>query len=246
MEQAEIDKFLFQLSKTKQDWQLEQAKDAIRLFQYFKQSSVQQDVAPKPTMKALWKQSMEAMTTSMRLKHLSYRTEQTYTDWMRKFYAFVEGRKPESLNSQHVTDFLTYLAVERKVAKSTQDQAFNALLYFYRHVLNKDIGDLWRVIRSKRKQRLPVVLSRAEVINLFDALDGSKRLMAQLIYAGGLRLNECLRLRVKDLDFDRGCIIIHAAKGDKDRHTLFPESLYAQVHRHLNDVRKIYETDLKS
>ena len=113
---------------------------------------------------------MEQMITSMRLKHLSYRTEQTYVGWMRKFYTFIQGQAPEQLNSRHGTDYSTYLAVERKVAKSTQNQAFNAILFFFRHVLDKDMGDLWRAVRSKKKERLPVVLSQTEIMRLFDDL----------------------------------------------------------------------------
>lgn len=126
-----------------------------------------------------------------RLKHLSYRTEQTYLGWMRQFYRYVHGASPNELESKHVIDFLTYLATERNVAKATQNLAFNAILFFYRHVLKQDISDLWKAIRSKPKQRIPVVLSRAEVMRLFDQLNGVHRLILETIYGGGLRSYPC-------------------------------------------------------
>jgi integron integrase len=129
------------------------------------------------------------------------------------------------------------------VAKSTQSQAFNAILFFFRHVFKKEIADLGNAIRSKRKQRLPVVLSVSEVLRLFENLNGTSRLMMQVIYGGGLRSTECMRLRIKDLDFDRGCLIIRAAKGDKDRETLLPEALIKPLKAHLIKSRKIYEND---
>lgn len=139
--------------------------------------------------------------------------------------------------------FLTHLAVERKVAKSTQNVAFNAILFFFRRVLDKDIGALWQAVRAKRKQRLPVVLTPEEVQQVFDQMRDIHLLMIRLIYAGGLRLNEAVRLRVKDLDFQRGCLILRAAKGDKDRETLFPESLQKNLREHLETIRPLYDGD---
>ena len=183
------------------------------------------------------------MIVSIRLKHLSHRTEATYINWMRQFYRYMKGSKPSDLKSKHVTDFLTYLAIERKVAKSTQNQAFNAILFFFRHVLKQEIADLWKAVRAKRKQRLPVVLSTGEVLRLLDGMNGTPRLMMQVIYGGGLRSTECVRLRIKDLDFDHGSMIIRAAKGDKDRETLLPEVLVDPLKTHLTKVKTIYQND---
>jgi integrase len=142
---------------------------------------------------------------------------------MRAFYSFLNGTSPWQLDSGSVINFRSYIAVERKVAKSTQNQAFNAILFFFRRVLNQDIGHLWLSVRARPKQRLPVVLTPEEVQLIFNNMRGLHLLMIRLIYAGGLRLNEAVRLRVKDLDFNRGCVTLRAAKGDKDHETLFPD-----------------------
>jgi integron integrase len=242
----EMKRFLVAISDTHENWQVDQSKDAIRLYRYYLDRPKAAPSPQAPEIDKLWADAVDQMIVSMRLKHLSHRTEHTYITWMRQFYRHVKGAKPSDLNSKHVTDFLTYLAIERKVAKSTQSQAFNAILFFFRHVLKKDITDLWNSIRSKRKQRLPVVLSVSEVSRLFENLAGPSRLMLQVIYGGGLRSTECVRLRIKDLDFDRGCMTIRAAKGDKDRETLLPESLIGPLKDHLADVKKIYERDQSS
>ncbi len=242
----EIERFLRNMAKTHEEWQVQQATDAIRLYQYFTSQSQQKSAKISAKTDAAWQKAMDQMVTSMRLKHLSYRTEQTYLGWMRKFYRFCNGIPPEKLTSKHAINFLTYLAVERKVGKSTQNQAFNALLFFFRHVCDQDLGDLRQVIRARKKQRLPTVLSKNEVVLLFDNLQGQKRLMCQLIYGSGMRLNECIRLRIKDLDFERGCVMVRAAKGDKDRETLLPQSLHTDLQAHVNSIKKLYDADQRS
>jgi site-specific recombinase XerD len=172
----EIKRFLVALSDTHEDWQVQQATDAIRLFRYYLDRTLAAPFAQTSDIDKLWADAVDQMIVSIRLKHLSHRTEATYINWMRQFYRYVKGTKPIDLNSKHVTDFLTYLAIERKVAKSTQSQAFNAILFFFRHVLKQDIKDLWNAIRSKRKQRLPVVLSVSEVLRLFQNINGTSRL----------------------------------------------------------------------
>ena len=242
----QVKRFLVVLSDTHEDWQVEQAKDAVRLYRYYQDNASSAPSARTSSTDKLWAEAVDQMIVSMRLKRLAYRTEQTYLKWMRQFYRYVKGTRPLDLNSKHVTDFLTYLAMDRKVARSTQNQAFNAILFFFRHVLKMDIQDLWNAIRSKPKQRLPVVLSQGEVLRLFKCIDGLSQLMLQVIYGGGLRSTECVRLRVKDLDFERGCMTIRAAKGNKDRETLLPESLVSPLKVHLAEVKKIYECDLSS
>jgi integron integrase len=142
-------------------------------------------------------------------------------------------------------DFLTYLAVEANVAASTQNQAFNALLFMYRHVLDKPIDDLSGAVRAKAKHRLPVVLTTKEIRRLLDEMTGTALLMAQIIYGGGLRLKECLRLRVKDLDFERKTIVVKSGKGDKDRETVLPDSIRDALQYHLKSIKPLFDQDRK-
>ena len=174
------------------------------------------------------------------------KTEKTYITWLRQFYRFLKGASPYSLDDTHIKNFLTYLAVERKIAASTQNQAFNALLFFYRHVLEKDVGDLGDVVRSHKRRWLPVVLTREEVLRVFDHLPGTNRLMAQIIYGGGLRLRECVNLRIKDVDFGRNTLVIRFGKGNNDRETLLPEFIKEDLKRHLEKIRPLYELDRKN
>jgi integron integrase len=182
----------------------------------------------------------------LRLRQLSYRTEQTYMKWLRGFYLNVRPTLPSQLEDSHITNFLTYLAVERHVAKTTQNQAFNAILFFYRFVLQKEVGSIRNAFRSRRGSRLPIVLGRSEVGALFDKLEGTPLLMAKIIYGGGLRRDECIRLRVQDLDFERNTLTIRGAKGDKDRQTLLPESLADTLKVHLKGTRRLYDNDRKA
>ncbi len=221
----EIRHFLASIAETHHDWQVQQANQSIQLYLHYQRQPATTYKNTPSGVDRLWCGAIDQMVSIMRLKHMSYRTEQTYISWMRQFYRNVSGVSPEYLTSDHVINFLTHLAVNRKVSKSTQNQAFNALLFFFRHVLKKDIDNLWKSLRVKKRQRLPVVLSATEVQRLLDNVQGLQGLMLQVIYGGGLRLAECLRLRVKDLDFERGCLVIRASKGDKDRVTLLPEAL---------------------
>ncbi|RPI73617.1 MAG: integron integrase, partial [Desulfobacteraceae bacterium] len=197
-----VESFLNDLGRRREVWQVKQAEDAIRLYKYFLSSDDKPagDQAGDPFAME-WKQASDKMTRMLRLRQLSYRTEQTYRYWLRKFYTSVRPISPDKLQDEHIIHFLSYLAAERRVAKATQDQAFNSILFFYRHVLEKDVGSIRNAFRARGKRRLPTVLTYSEVLRLLDALDGVPGLMARLIYGGGLRLNECLRLRVKDIDF---------------------------------------------
>ena len=182
----------------------------------------------------------------IRLRQLSNSTERTYVTWLRSFYRFVGNKKPIELTSTDFKDFLTHLAAERRVAPSTQNQAFNSILFFYRHILDKEIDGLESTLRARRKKRLPVVLTKTEVKSIFKHLKGVNRLMAQVIYGGGLRLQECLNLRVKDIDFKRNRLIIIQGKGGKDRETLLPELIRQALHQHLQWVWKTYLEDRKN
>jgi integron integrase len=185
----------------------------------------------------------EETSRLMRLKHLSFRTEKTYLAWIARFLAFNASTKPSALTEEHLKHFLSYLAVERKVSAATQKQAFNALLYLYRNVLAKEIVGLETVIPSRRPRRLPVVLTREELLQVFGHLSGTNRLIAAVIYGAGLRLEECLCLRVKDVDFARNCLVIRSGKGGKDRETVLPDKAAEELKKHLGKVRRLYERD---
>lgn len=194
---------------------------------------------------AAWKHAANEMLKMSRLKHRSYSTEKTYLMWLRTFYKYIDPTAPQNLNEQHLKEFLTYLAVERRVAKSTQNQAFKALLFFYRHVIDVEVRSLAEVNRSRRGRRLPTVLTPEEVQKLISNLQGISRLMAQVIYGSGLRLNECLRLRVKDVDIARGILVVRAGKGDKDRQTILPDQIKEALEKHLSGIRVLYDKDRK-
>lgn len=182
----------------------------------------------------------------IRRKHFSFRTEQIYTDWIRRFILFHGKRHPSEMAETEVTQFLTHLAREGKVAASTQNQALSALLFLYKQVLKQEIGWLDQVERAKRPARLPVVLTKDEVHRLFHHLHGAHRLMAGLLYGSGLRLMECIRLRVKDVDFGYANIVVRDGKGSKDRITMLPVNLAAPLERHLARVKVQHEEDLEA
>lgn len=181
----------------------------------------------------------------LRALHYSIRTEEAYVNWNERFVQFHGNRPPARLGKREVEQFLTHLAVERKVSASTQNQALAAILFLYRHVLERDLDWLDEVVRAKRPEKLPVVLSRAEVFALLGVMRGTRRLQAVLLYGAGLRLLECLRLRVKDLDFDRSEIMVRGGKGQKDRVTVFPTSVRQALRNHLGRVRTLHQRDLE-
>ena len=244
--QEEIERFLKYLSRNREDWQVKQASEAIQLYQYYKERKKTEKISTSLELNAQWKLIAESMHKILRLMHRSYRTEQAYIGWIRQFYSFMKGRSPYSLESKDVKDFMTHLAVERNVAISTQNQAFNAILFLFRHVLDKIIDDISNTVRAKRNRRLPVVLTKLEVGRLFDEMSGLYLLMAKVIYGCGLRLRECLQLRVKDIDFERNAVTIRSGKGDKDRETVLPESIKNNLLEHLERMRKIYQKDRKN
>lgn len=177
----------------------------------------------------------------MRLRHYSYRTEQQYVGWIRRFILFHGKRHPQELGGPEVEAFLTDLAVERHVAAATQAQALAALLFLYKQVLNLDLPWLKDVVRATRPKRLPTVLSRAEVRRVLSQLDGQCLLIVGLLYGSGLRVLEALRLRVKDIDLEHRLLMVRDGKGAKDRVTLIPESLCDTLRRQLESVRERHE-----
>ncbi len=181
---------------------------------------------------------------AMRLRHFSPRTEQAYIGWMLRYYEFHGRRDPAELGAAHVTQFLSALAVRSRVAASTQNQALAALLFLYRDVLGIDLPWLDDLVRAKTQARLPVVLTREEVRAVLARIDGVPRLMATLLYGSGLRLLECCRLRVKDVDFGRNQITVRRGKGDKDRATMLPGAIKAELAAHLERARQQHQHDL--
>lgn len=181
----------------------------------------------------------------IRVRHYSIRTEHAYVQWIRRFIIFHGKRHPRDLGEQHVAQFLSDLAVSKNVSASTQNQALNAVLFLYREVLKVDLPWLRNVDRAKKPQRLPVVLTRNEVRQLLANLEGTVWLMAALTYGSGLRLLECIRLRVKDIDFARGELLIRDGKGQKDRVTMLPRNLIDPLRSHIARVHELHERDLK-
>lgn len=181
---------------------------------------------------------------ALRRKHYSYRTEKTYLHWIRRFIYFHEKRHPREMAEPEVAAFLTHLAVERSVSASTQNQALNAILFLYKQVLNREIGLVHGVVRAKRPERLPVVLTREEVHAVLSRLKGREGLMAGLMYGAGLRVMECLRLRIKDVDFGMNQIIVRDGKGQKDRTTPLPAALIPALRQQLAEVQRLRTADL--
>ena len=181
----------------------------------------------------------------IRTRQYSIRTEQSYTHWVKRFIVFHNKRHPKELGEAEVAEFMTHLAVNRQVSPSTQNQALNALVFLYRHVLDRPLGDILGAVRAKRPERLPVILSRTEVRQLFAHLDGPHWLPGCLLYGSGLRLMECLRLRVKDLDFDHRAITVRCGKGGKDRVVTLPEPCIEPLRQQLALVRRLHNKDLQ-
>lgn len=188
---------------------------------------------------------LDQVRGKIRLKHYSIRTEQSYLDWIKRYIIFHDKQHPASLGAAEVEAFLTHLAVERRVAASTQNQAKSALLFLYRDVLNNELPWLDNVEKAKAPQRLPVVLTRAEVQALLSQLEGVDWLMASLLYGAGLRLMECVRLRIKDVDLERKEILVRDGKGNKDRVTMLPLALVQPMKQQIARVRQQHTRDLR-
>jgi len=187
---------------------------------------------------------LDQFREALRARHYSLRTEQTYCLWVKRFIFFHHVRHPADMAEPEINAFLTHLAVKERVSASTQTQALSALLFLYRHVLGREIGDLGEVIRARKPRRLPVVMTREETKAVLSHLNGDKWLMGMLMYGSGLRLMECLRLRVQDIDFSRHQILVRDGKGAKDRITMLPASVTAALQDHLRRVKEIHEKDL--
>ena len=243
----QVQSYLNHISKTREDWQVQQAETALRLYGYYLSAELKRPAGAvetgRPETKGLWKTVEKQTRDALRLRHRSYSTEKTYILWLRAFSEYVNGKTPSELSVTDMQTFLSSLAVERRVAPSTQNQALNALIFFYRHVIEKEPGsEEIRAVRALPRRSLPIVLTGSEVHSLFDRLTGTHRLMAMLIYGCGLRLKECLSLRIKDIDLERDVVTVRG-KGDKDRRTVLPASVKSELIIHINEVRPIYEHD---
>ena len=187
---------------------------------------------------------LDQVRGKIRLKHYSIRTEQAYLDWIKRFILHFDKAHPKNMGAEEVEKFLTYLAVEGRVAASTQNQAKSALLFLYREVLKIELSWLDDIEKAKAPKRLPVVLTRAEVQALLSRLQGTHWLISNLLYGTGMRIMECLRLRVKDIEFSRKEILIRDGKGFKDRVTMLPLALVNPLREHLANVKILHDQDM--
>ena len=191
------------------------------------------------------KKLLEQVSDAIRLKHYSYRTEQTYKDWIKRYILFHNKRHPKDMSVTEIRTFLSHLAAEKHVAASTQNQALSAILFLYRYVLNTEIEFPTDIIRAEKSKTLPTVLTTGEALAVINKIHGTPQLMAKILYGSGLRLMECLRLRVKDIDFGNHQIIVRDGKGEDDRVTILPDSLLSDLDLHLKTVSLIHQKDLK-
>lgn len=188
---------------------------------------------------------MEQVRQVLRYHHYAYRTEQTYCDWIMRYIRYHGGKThPRNMGKRQIEAFLSHLAVQQNVAAATQRQALNAIVFLYKRVLDIPVDEKLEPVRAKRHPRPPVVMSQREVANVLGHMQGGHLLMAKLLYGSGLRLMECIRLRVRDLDFERKLIYVRAAKGGKDRTTLFPESLHPLMKSQVEAVEKFHQKDM--
>ena len=188
---------------------------------------------------------LELVRETLRTKHYSYRTEQAYVDWIKRFIIFHNKRHPRDMGAEEVQAYITYLANERRVAASTQNQALSAIVFLYKYVLQKEIILPSEILRPGRPERLPTVLSHQEAMAVIGKMKGTPKLIVQLLYGSGLRVTECLRLRVKDLDFANHQVIVRDGKGENDRATVLPDSLVPALKSQIEITRLIHQKDLK-
>jgi integron integrase len=188
---------------------------------------------------------LDQVRVTLRTNHYSRKTEESYTSWIKQFIIFNNKIHPEKLGKEEIQKFLNYLAIDRNVSSSTQNQALQGILYLYKYVVKKDVGWIEDIKRIKRIKHLPVVFSRVEAAEILSRLDGIPKLFVSLLYGTGMRINECLSLRVKDIDFEMNQIIVRDGKGEKDRITVMPQKLIQPLKEHLARVKEIHYADLR-
>jgi len=189
---------------------------------------------------------IERLQSEIRLRHYSLRTERAYVNWIKQYFFFHSKHCPEDMGEKEITMFLSHLAVNRNVSTSTQNQAMCAIVFLYKYILKKDLSEFENIRWAKRYKHLPVVFTRNEVARILAELSGIYKLMAMLMYGAGLRLNECLDLRVKDIDFDYQQVIVRNGKGSKDRITVLPEVVIEPLRRQVESVVKIHQKDIQN
>ncbi len=237
------------------DWQVDQARDALKLYiHHFDGNNLLKTAVDKAgTAKnhlSDYPQIIRSLRNSIRIKHYAYKTERSYIGWVKRFYEYItkikkKDMQKESLSSDDVRDFLTHLALKLRVSSSTQNQAFNALLFLFRNVLMAELDGLKKTVRAKRGPKLPVVLSKEEMGKIFELTSGKDLLFLQLLYGTGMRLMELVRMRVQDVDFDSNLVFIRSSKGDKDRTTILPEAVKDRLREHFKEVKALHGKDLK-
>lgn len=188
---------------------------------------------------------LDQVRITLRTNHYSLKTEESYLTWIKKFILFNDKRHPSELGEGEIKKYLEHLAVKQHVSSSTQNQALCAIIFLYKKVLKKNLGDFGELIWAKKSKRLPVILAPEEIKKLLAQLSGTYWIMANLLYGSGLRLNECLQLRVKDIDFIYNQVTIRDSKGDKDRITMLPERVIDPLKKHLEKVRRLHERDIQ-
>ena len=247
-------KFIDELLKKQnvEDWQKEQAETAITLYI----GSFEKNPFPKlRTSRSIdiseYKLILSEIKGLIRLKHYSYSTERSYLNWIKRFFDYIRETKNKvpckaNIEIADVRNFLSYLAINEQVASSTQNQAFNSLLFLFKNLLKKDLSNLGTVVRAKRGVKLPVVLTFDEVKAILTNTEGRALLILRILYGCGLRQMEVLRLRVKDVDFGLNSIFVRNSKGDKDRNTVLPEAVKDSLRLHLENIRKLHEEDIKN
>lgn len=234
------------------DWQVEQAEKAIKI--YIKHFLYAREAAQNISHESCYtncQNIVKETRSAIRLKHFSYSTERAYLDWSRRFFDYLikiknKNISKEVLEAEDVKDFLTHLALKRRVSASSQNQAFNALLFLFRNVINVELKDMNKTVRAKRGLKLPVVLTAEEVQEIFKNMQGNSKLMVQLLYGAGLRLMELARLRVNNVDFKSNVIFVRGGKGDKDRITMLPEMIKNSLQHHLEKVKALHKKDIES
>ncbi len=187
---------------------------------------------------------MAQLRSAIRVRNYSIRTEEAYAFWVKRYIRFHRLQHPKDLGDAAVVSFLTHLAVEKNVSANTQNLALNSLVFLYKRVLNQPLGDITSTVRAKKPQKIPSVLSRAEIASILLELQGTHKLIASLLYGSGLRIMETLKLRIKDINFEYACIQVNDAKGAKDRVVVFPEILHHSMDVHLAQVKLIHQSDL--
>lgn len=235
--------YLEKLSLQGKPWQVDQADKAISLYHSM---FSRHTTSEKPDLESIKEIDLFLLLRDeLRLQNKSLQTERTYINWVKRFIKYTDSKSLSSINQNDVKDYLTYLSVRKNVSKSTQRQAFNALLFLFRFILNKKIENLDSVVSSSIKRRIPVVLNSLEVKKIIEYMEYPYNLMAKIIYGGGLRISECLELRIKDIDFDHSLLTIRSGKGDKDRLTILSTQLLIPLQEHIATTQKFFELDRK-